>query len=215
MSALYAQKTCGSVDWTVQNVTPRVSPSRTYRLMAMAAGVRTKLNKIIETANLKSCSGTVVSGAAACRRASFIAASTAITTKTIAAIIGMLAERRQAVAPAEKCRPENRKLRRSMRSLLLRQPFPDPRHRLAHIGGGAGVGKAQEFLAMQRIEVEPRRRRNARLLQHALGEIDAVIGEARNVGIEIEGAVHRQETIEPDFGQSLPAECAGSPRSRV
>src|SRR6187455_1191291 len=47
------------------------------------------------------------------------------------------------------------------------QPLPDPFHRLAHVGGGAGIAEAQEFLAVQRVEIEPRRRRHARLFQHA------------------------------------------------
>ncbi len=54
-----------------------------------------------------------------------------------------------------------------------------------------------------RIEIDSRRRRHARLLQHARRESEAVGREARHVGIEIERAVGRQKRIEPGAGQSL------------
>ena len=47
-----------------------------------------------------------------------------------------------------------------------------------------------------------------RLLQHALGEVEAVVGEARHVGIEIERAVDRQELVEAGLRQALEQDAA-------
>src|SRR5271167_3313058 len=52
------------------------------------------------------------------------------------------------------------------------EPPADPFHRLAHVGGRAGVAEADEVLPARRIEVDAGRGGDARLLQHALGEVE-------------------------------------------
>src|SRR5262245_9326167 len=82
------------------------------------------------------------------------------------------------------------------------EPRRDPLHRLVHVGGRSGVAEADEMSALQRIEIDPRRCRHVSFRQHALGEIKAVVGEARHVGIEIEGPVHREKLLEPRLRQA-------------
>jgi len=47
--------------------------------------------------------------------------------------------------------------------------------------------------AVDRIEIDARRRRHMRFLQKPLGEIETVVGELRDVGVEIERAVDREK----------------------
>src|ERR1051326_6181544 len=77
------------------------------------------------------------------------------------------------------------------------QPPADPLHRFAHVGGGAGVAEADEIRPAHGIEIDAGRGGDARLFQHALGKIEAVVREARHVGVEVEGAVDGKEFIEP------------------
>src|SRR5687768_15582289 len=63
------------------------------------------------------------------------------------------------------------------------EPATDPLHRLAHVGGGAGVAEADEMVAAGGIEIDAGGGRHMRVLQQALGEIEAVVGEARDVGV--------------------------------
>src|SRR5215831_7626976 len=88
------------------------------------------------------------------------------------------------------------------------EPRRDPLHRFAHLRGRARVAEADEVFALERIEIEPRRRRHMRLCQHALGELETVVAEARHVGIEIEGAVDREDFIEARFRQALEQNAA-------
>src|SRR5262249_61955923 len=83
------------------------------------------------------------------------------------------------------------------------QPASDPIDRFVHLGGGTGVAEADEMAAVDRIKVDPGRCRDVRFLQHALGEVETVVGEARHVGIEIERAVDRQHLVEPGLRQAL------------
>src|SRR5262245_43017273 len=50
------------------------------------------------------------------------------------------------------------------------QPRADPLHRLVHLCGRAGVAEPKERRAAQRVEVDPRRRRDVGVVEHALGE---------------------------------------------
>src|SRR4051794_780107 len=79
--------------------------------------------------------------------------------------------------------------RLAMRLCALRKPARDARHGFAHVVGRARVAETDIPVPMHRIEVYARRRRDMGLLQHLSGEIQAVGGEFRNIGIEIEGAV--------------------------
>jgi hypothetical protein len=97
------------------------------------------------------------------------------------------------------CRNCGRELKAGGR--CLSEPARDARHRFAHVVGRARVGKANEGAAVDRIEIDARRRRDMRLLQHPLGEIETVGGEFRDVGIEIERAVGRQEFVEAGLRQ--------------
>src|SRR5262249_36637591 len=82
----------------------------------------------------------------------------------------------------------------SRRPLLpSRQPPPDPFDRGARVVARARVTEADELVPVDRIEIDARRRRHVRLAQHALRKIVAVVGEARDVGVEIERAVDGKE----------------------
>src|SRR5712672_1644554 len=77
------------------------------------------------------------------------------------------------------------------------QPAPDPLHGVLRFGARARIAQADELAAMHGVEIEAGGHRHMRLGQHALRKIMAVGGEARDVGIEVEGAVRRQEAVEP------------------
>src|SRR4051812_46163866 len=89
------------------------------------------------------------------------------------------------------------------RGLTLSQPPSDPLNRFAHLGGRSSVAEAYECMALDRIEVDTRSHGNVRLLQHAPGEAETVLGEPRHIGIEIERTVDRQKLFETDLGQTL------------
>ena len=56
--------------------------------------------------------------------------------------------------------------------------------------------------AVERIEIDAGRRRDMGLFQHPAGEFETVGGELRDVGIEIERAIGRQESCQcPAFGR--------------
>ena len=97
----------------------------------------------------------------------------------------------------------------------LVQPGADALDRLLHIGGRAGVAEAHEMPAVDRIEIDAGRRRHMRLLQQPLGEIEAVVGESRDVGVEIERAVDRQEFRRAPPSAILRSGFSGCPRSRA
>src|SRR5581483_2365694 len=90
---------------------------------------------------------------------------------------------------------------RSKRALA--QPIADPIDRFAHLRTGSGIAQAQEALAVYGIEVDPGRRRHTRFFEHARREREAVRREARHVGIEVEGAVDGQESVETGAVQSV------------
>src|SRR6187399_2721456 len=92
--------------------------------------------------------------------------------------------------------------------LTLSQPPRDARHRFTHLVGRARVGEANEAAAVDRIEIDARGCRYMRLLQHAAGKFETVGGEIRDIGIEVEGAVRRQELGEAGLGQSLDQDAA-------
>ncbi len=81
-------------------------------------------------------------------------------------------------AGAENHRRRHDRRRRQYRrrvALAAFEPIRDPRRRQAHIGGRAGVTEADKVVSVDRIEIDPRRRRHAGVLQHPLGEIEAVL----------------------------------------
>src|SRR6266540_4793674 len=59
------------------------------------------------------------------------------------------------------------------------QPRPDPLHRLVHFSRGAGIAESDEVVSALGVEVDAGRCRDAGLVQNALGEGEAVVGEAR------------------------------------
>src|SRR6476661_6912551 len=85
----------------------------------------------------------------------------------------------------------------------LAKPMADALHRFLHVGGRAGVAEANKVPAVDRIEIHARRRRHMRVFQQAPGEIETVVGEFGNVGVEIEGAVDRQGLRQPRLRQSF------------
>src|ERR1700752_177081 len=84
---------------------------------------------------------------------------------------------------------------------LALEPRPGPLPRLALPRRRARVAEADEVLAVQRIEIDARRRRHVGFLEHALGEFEAVVAEALDVGIEIEGAVDGEDFLDAGLGQ--------------
>src|SRR3954447_21726202 len=75
----------------------------------------------------------------------------------------------------------------------LAHPGADALDRLLHIRGRAGVAEAHKMPAVDGIEIDTRRRRHMRLLQEPLGEIEAVVGELRDISVEIECTVDRKK----------------------
>ena len=72
-----------------------------------------------------------------------------------------------------------------------------------HVRGRAGVTEAHEAVAVDRIEIDAGCRRHMGLFQHLLGECEAVGRKARYIRIEVEGAVHRQNPVEPGLRQNV------------
>src|SRR5438067_6172758 len=87
--------------------------------------------------------------------------------------------------------------------LLRSKPPPDPLHRLLHVRGRSGIAEADEMAAAHRIEVGARRRRDVRLVEHALGKIEAVGAKTRNISIKIEGTIDGKNPVEPGLGQAF------------
>ena len=58
-------------------------------------------------------------------------------------------------------------------------------------------------MAVHGIEVDARRGRDAGFLQQFHAEAEAVIGETRNVGVDVEGAVRRRDPVEAEARQGL------------
>src|SRR4030095_10277223 len=90
----------------------------------------------------------------------------------------------------------------------LSKPARDARHRFPHLVSRARVGEANEAAAVDRIEIDARCRRHMRLLPHAAGQFETVSGKIRNIGVEVEGAVRRQELGEASLRQSLDQDAA-------
>src|SRR5205809_3407086 len=84
-----------------------------------------------------------------------------------------------------------------------REPSADPLHRLVHLRRRARIAEADEVPSLDRIEIDAGRDRHVGLLQHALGEIEAVVAEARHIGIEIERAVDRENPLDAGLRQTL------------
>src|SRR5262252_2105831 len=78
------------------------------------------------------------------------------------------------------------------------QPCPQPFHRFTDIRRGARIAEADEAVPLHRIEIDAGRYGDTCFLQHAAGEIEAVVTKARHVGVKIEGAVHRQELVKSE-----------------
>ena len=85
----------------------------------------------------------------------------------------------------------------------LSQPPRDARYRFTHLVSRARVGEANEAAAVDRIEIDARRRRHMLLLQHAAGKFETVGGKIRNIGVEVKGTVRRQELGEAGLRESL------------
>ena len=75
------------------------------------------------------------------------------------------------------------------------QPRLQTRNRLFHLGGGSGEGQAQIMGAVDVVEISAGRCRNAGLLQHFLGEVEAVVGEPADIGVDVEGTIDRTELL--------------------
>ena len=94
-------------------------------------------------------------------------------------------------------------VRLARKSAHLRSHSPIRSDRFVHLSRAAGVAQAQEILAVQRIEIDAGGRGHAGLLQHARREGEAVVREARHVGVKIERAVGGQKCVEPGARQSV------------
>src|SRR6266508_189892 len=83
------------------------------------------------------------------------------------------------------------------------EPVRQPLDRFVHVRRCTRIAETDEMSALERIEIDARRRRHMRLRQHALGEFEAVVAEARDVGIEIEGAIDGEKLVESGFRQAV------------
>src|SRR5690606_40106745 len=79
--------------------------------------------------------------------------------------------------------------RPGMTNERLLRPGLQPFRRLAHAVGRAGEGETHEVMTAAAVEIDPRRGGNTGLGQHALAEVVRVVGEAADIGIDVEGAV--------------------------
>src|SRR5690348_6121860 len=86
-------------------------------------------------------------------------------------------------------RPAGRRTTLPLATAAQAAPALEPARCLRHVSGGARVAKAHIARAALGVEVDIRRRGNADVMQHLLGERQAVIGERADIGVEIEGAV--------------------------
>ena len=75
-----------------------------------------------------------------------------------------------------------------------------------HVRRGTGIAEAQVAMAALGVEIDTRRRRYARLLQHRLGEGGGIIGQVAHVAIEVERAVGRRELREACARQRVEQE---------
>src|SRR6266851_8354562 len=101
-----------------------------------------------------------------------------------------------------------RAYRQSTYPRSLSEPPRDTRHGLAHFVGRTRIGKANELMAMNRIEVDAGGRRDVRLFQHLFGKLETVGGELRDIGVEVKRAVGGQELVETGLRQSFDQNAA-------
>src|SRR5438093_629446 len=80
--------------------------------------------------------------------------------------------------------------------------------RIAAAARRTRIPDTNEMSALDRIKIDARCRRHVRLRQHALGELEAVVAEARHIGVEVEGPVNRQKFIEPSTRQAFEQNAA-------
>src|ERR1700722_2539854 len=83
------------------------------------------------------------------------------------------------------------------------EPPRDPLDPFAHVFGRTRIAEPDVALPVHGIEIVAGGGGDAGLLQHAAGEAEAVVAEARDVGIEVERAVHGKEGVEPGARQAV------------
>src|ERR1700756_4370893 len=81
------------------------------------------------------------------------------------------------------------------------KPSPDSLNGLAHVRGGTCVAKPHELTAVDRIEVDTGGRGDTSVFEHALGKIETVGCESRNVRIEVECPIDWQKPIKTRLRQ--------------
>src|SRR5947208_1713395 len=91
---------------------------------------------------------------------------------------------------------------------LWLKPIRQPIDCFVHLPRRTRVAETNEMSALDRIKIDARCRRHVRLRQHALGELEAVVAEARHIGVEVEGPVNRQKFIEPSTRQAFEQNAA-------
>src|ERR1700694_2104887 len=93
--------------------------------------------------------------------------------------------------------PYRKRLRQSEVKLARAadKPPANPLHRLAHLRRSASVAEADKVLTFACVEVDARRGGDVGLGEHALGELEGIVREARHVGVKIESAIGGQKRI--------------------
>src|SRR5262249_16996991 len=88
------------------------------------------------------------------------------------------------------------------------EPIRQPVDCLMHLLRRTRVAETNEMSALDRMKMDGGCRRYVGLGQHALGELKAVVAEARHIGVEIEGAVDRKKFIESSARQAFEQNAA-------
>src|SRR5262249_49033071 len=83
------------------------------------------------------------------------------------------------------------------------EPIRQPIDGFVHLRRRTRVTETNEMSAFNRIKIDAGCRRHVRLRQHALGEFEAIVAEARHIGVQIEGTVDREKFIEPGAWQAF------------
>ena len=90
-----------------------------------------------------------------------------------------------------------------------------PARGFGHVGRRAGVAEAHVAAAALGIEVDAGRGGDADVVEHLLGEGDAVGGEVADIDVEIEGAVGGHDRARARPWAARPAAARGSRRRRA
>src|SRR5262245_26032956 len=88
----------------------------------------------------------------------------------------------------------------------LAPPRLEPLHRLGHVLGRASERETHGRVTALAIEIDAGCRCDSGLAEHATAELDTVVGEARDIRVDVEGAIRGNQLVESRARQVIQQE---------